>query len=207
MKYTGNIQPVIPFMLNKDWKLVVRTIVPLIYAEAPVKGEADHSGLGDIEQGFYLAHRKPVGGWIMGGGLELVYPTANEDPLGAGKWSAGPSALLLRQEHGFTYGIKADHLWSYAGEDNRANVSATYLQPFVSFTTKHQTSFGLNTESTYNWEAGQWSVPLNVSVTQLLKFGKQPVSIQLGYRYYAEGPSDGPDWGLRFSVTFLFPKK
>jgi hypothetical protein len=28
----------------------------------------------------------------------------------------------------------------------------------------------------------------------------------LAYRYYAEGPSDGPEWGLRFTVTFLFPK-
>ena len=29
----------------------------------------------------------------------------------------------------------------------------------------------------------------------------------LGERYYAERPSGGPDWGLRFGVTFLFPKK
>lgn len=27
-----------------------------------------------------------------------------------------------------------------------------------------------------------------------------------GYRYYAEKPSGGPDWGLRFTVTFLFAK-
>ena len=162
--------------------------------------------MGDIEQGFYLARRQPVDGWIMGGGLELTYPTATENALGAGKWSAGPSMLVLRQEHGFTYGIKADHLWSYAGAPHRPNVSTTGLQPFVSFTTKHFTSFGLNAESTYNWQASQWSVPLNVSVSQLLKFGKQPVSVQLGYRYYAEGPNSGPDWGLRFSVTFLFPK-
>ena len=71
---------------------------------------------------------------------------------------------------------------------------------------KHFTSFGLNAESTYNWQASQWLVPVNVSVTQLLKFGKQPVSIQLGYRYYAEGSNSDPDWGLRFSVTYLFPK-
>ena len=27
-----------------------------------------------------------------------------------------------------------------------------------------------------------------------------------GYRYYAERPAGGPDWGLRFAITFLFPK-
>jgi len=25
-------------------------------------------------------------------------------------------------------------------------------------------------------------------------------------RYYAEKPEDGPDWGLRFATTLLFPK-
>ena len=38
------------------------------------------------------------------------------------------------------------------------------------------------------------------------KVGKMPVAFQVGYRYYAERPHDGPDWGLRFTVTFLFPK-
>ena len=65
----------------------------------------------------------------------------------------------------------------------------------------------MNTESTCNWQDKQWSVPLNFTVQQLVKIGKQPIAFQLGYRYYAETPSGGPDWGLRFTVTFLFPKK
>ena len=28
----------------------------------------------------------------------------------------------------------------------------------------------------------------------------------LGVKYYAEKPSGGPDWGLRFGVTLLYPK-
>lgn len=30
--------------------------------------------------------------------------------------------------------------------------------------------------------------------------------MQQGYRYYAETPTYGPDWGIRFQVSFLFPK-
>jgi len=86
-------------------------------------------------------------------------------------------------------------------------VSATFIQPFFAYSTRTFTTFVVNTESTYDWQARQWSVPLNFQVTQLLKVGKQPISLQLGYRYYAEGPSGGPDWGLRFAVTLLFPKK
>jgi len=80
------------------------------------------------------------------------------------------------------------------------------MQPFLSYTTKTFTTFGVNTESTYDWENSQWTVPLNATVSQLLKIGTLPISLQLGGRYYAERPIGGPDWGLRFTITFLFPR-
>lgn len=49
-------------------------------------------------------------------------------------------------------------------------------------------------------------MPINPFVTQLVKIGKLPVSFQLGGRYYAEKPDGGPDWGLRFTVTLVFPE-
>jgi hypothetical protein len=64
----------------------------------------------------------------------------------------------------------------------------------------------VNTESTYDWENKQWTVPINLFVAQPIKVGKLPVQFTLGGRYYAERPIGGPDWGLRFVVTFLFPK-
>src|SRR5437773_1427447 len=50
MRYTANVQPVVPFSLNKNWNLITRTIVPFIYAESPTPGGADHAGMGDIVQ-------------------------------------------------------------------------------------------------------------------------------------------------------------
>src|SRR6266571_3397345 len=38
MRYTANIQPVIPFSLGGDWNLITRTIVPVIYAEGTTPG-------------------------------------------------------------------------------------------------------------------------------------------------------------------------
>ena len=52
----------------------------------------------------------------------------------------------------------------------------------------------------------QWTVPINLSVSQLVKLGRAPLQLSLGYRNYVEKPAGGPDWGLRFVVTFLFPK-
>jgi hypothetical protein len=201
-----NIQPVIPVSLNQDMNVIIRTIVPLIDSESPIRGGDDTRGLGDIAQSFFFSPKEPMAGWIVGFGPVFLYPTATEDNLGNKKWGAGPTAVLLRQESGFTYGLLTNHIWSFAGDDERTNVSATYLQPFFSYTTKTYTSFGVNTESTYDWENSQWSVPINFTLTQMLKIGGQPLSLQLGYRNYTEVQEGGPDWGLRFAITFLFPK-
>jgi len=115
--------------------------------------------------------------------------------------------VFLRQEHGFTYGALVNHIWSVAGEGGRDDVSSTFLQPFLSYTTAKQTTFVLNTESTYDWEHEQWTVPINLAAAQLLKLGKMPFQFQLGGRYYMEGPSGNPEWGIRATVTLLFPKK
>ncbi len=112
--------------------------------------------------------------------------------VGFGAWGAGPTAVLLKQDSGWTYGALVNHVWSYEGwGDNEVN--ATFLQPFVTYTTKTFTTFGVNTESTYDWQAHQWSVPLNFSVAQLLKLGNQPVQFTIGGKYYADSPEGGPD--------------
>ena len=110
MRYTANVQPVIPFSISKDWNLITRTIMPFIYAESPTPGGADHSGLGDITQTFFFSPQAPVGGWILGAGPVAVWPTATDSALGAGRWCAGPAAVALRQEHGFTYGMMANQI-------------------------------------------------------------------------------------------------
>jgi hypothetical protein len=205
-RYTMTVKPVIPFSLGSSYNLITRTIVPYIASESPVIGGDRVTGLGDINQSFFFSPKDTVGGWIVGFGPLFLYPTASIEALGSEKWSAGPTGVALKQDNGFTYGMLFYHIWSFAGNDKRADVSATYLQPFVSYTTKTYTSFSVNTESTYDWESDQWTVPINVSVSQMLKLGGQPLSLQLGYCYYAETPDNGPDWGLRFTITFLFPK-
>jgi hypothetical protein len=204
---TINVQPVIPFSIGEDWNVISRTIVPIIDAESPVSGGSDESGLGDIVQSFFFSPKQPTeSGWIWGAGPALLLPTASDSALGSEKWGAGPTAVVLKQANGWTYGALANHLWSYAGEDDRADVNATFVQPFLSFTTKKQTTLMLNTESTYDWDGDQWTVPINFAVSQLLKVGGKPLSFAVGYREYVEAPSGGPEWGLRFVLTFLFPK-
>jgi hypothetical protein len=206
-KLTVLIKPVIPFSLNSKWNLITRTLLPVIYAEAPAAGLDSTSGLGDISPSFFLSPKDLVGGWIMGAGPVLLFPSATEKTLGSEKWGAGPTAVIAKQQNGFTYGLLANHIWSFAGDHDRNDISATLLQPILTYTTKKTyTTFGVNTESTYDWKSEHWTIPINLTVAQMVKIGGMPIQFQLGWRYYADKPDGGPDWGLRFTVTFLFPK-
>ena len=208
-KWQLNVQPVIPVSINEDWNLISRTILPLISQDNVAPGAGSQSGTGDITQSLFFSPKKPgASGWIWGAGPALLLPAGSEDRLTADKWGIGPTAVFLKQGNGWTYGTLANHIWSVVGEDNRADVSSTFLQPFLSYTTKSYTTFGVNTESSYNWKSEEWSVPVNLYVSQLLKIGGQPLTLSAGARYWADSPAGaGPEgWGGRLAVTFLFPK-
>ena len=207
-RWTLNIQPVIPFELNPDWNLISRTILPVTTQQDIFPGAGSQDGIGDVVQSLFFSPRKPTaGGWIWGAGPVFLLPTGSDRLLTADKWGIGPTGVALKQVGQWTYGALANHIWSVAGKDDRADVSATFVQPFVSYVTHTKTTFSLSTESTYDWKNSQWTVPVNFSVSQLLKVGNQPISIGAGVRYWADSPVTGPHgWGARLSLTFLFPK-
>jgi hypothetical protein len=207
MNYTANVQPVIPFSINDKLNLITRTIIPITYAESTVPGGNSTTGLGDIQQSFFISPEKLINGWIMGAGPIFLYPSATKYALGQQKWGAGPTAILLKQEKiGWTRGILAHHLQSFAGTYTSPTVSSSYLQPFLSYTTHAYTTFGMNSESTYNWQSREWTVPVNAWVSQLVKLNNVPIQFLLGGRYYPQKPNGTADWGLRFTVTFAFPE-
>lgn len=203
-----NVQPVIPFSINAEWNLISRTIVPIAWQNDIAGPSGDQFGLGDTVQSLFLSPAAPTqSGIIWGAGPVFLFPTATDPLLGGEKWGVGPTAVALKQSGGWTVGMLANHIWSVAGDGGRADISTTFMQPFVSYTTPDAWTFGLNTESTYNWTTDEWAVPLNASIAKLVVIDKQPISIGAGVRYWAESPANGPDGlGFRTVVTFLFPK-
>ena len=203
-----NIQPVIPFSMSENWNIITRTIVPLINQDDIPSSGMGESGLGDIVASQFFSPKAPsADGWVWGVGPVWSLPTATEDSLGSGKLGLGPTAVALKQQGPWTYGALFNHIWSVAGEDDRADVNSTFLQPFVAYVTGTHTTFSLNTESTYDWESEEWSVPINFLVAQMLKIGGLPIQIAAGVRYWADSSEGGPeDWGARLQFTFLFPK-
>ena len=202
------IQPVIPFSLNNDWNLITRTLIPLVDQKGFPVAALNESGLSDTTASFFFSPKSPTAdGWIWGAGPVFLLPTATQDAIGTEKWGLGPTGVALRQTGPWTVGILAGHVWSVAGNDSRADISSTTLQPFFSYTTRSHTTFGAYTESAYDWKGEQWQVPLIVQAGQLFKIGSQVMQLSLAGKYWAKAPDDGPEgWGLRLQLTFLFPK-
>lgn len=205
---TINIQPVIPIEINADWNLISRTILPVVFQNDIYPGAGSQSGTGDTVASAFFSPKAPTaGGWIWGVGPALLLPTGSNRLLTADKWGVGPTGLVLKQQNGWTYGALVNHIWSFAGNSDRSDISSTFLQPFLSYGTPTAWTFAINTESFYDWENEQWSVQLNATVTKVTKFGSQLVSIGGGVRYWADSPESGPhDVGFRLIVTLLFPK-
>ena len=207
-RFLLNFQPVMPFAINNKWNLIARLIVPYIGQPALVPGGEPTSGVGDILFSGFFSPSQP-GKFIWGVGPVLQMPTTADPFLGSEKWAIGPTALILKQSGGWTYGMLFNHVWSFAGDDERPDVNQTFLQPFLSYTTKTAYTFSVNTESVANWEASagnEWTVPLNFQVSKLLKLGKRPISVGVGTGYFVDQPDGGPKWKVRAVLTLLFPK-
>lgn len=203
-----NLQPVIPFSIGENWNLISRTIIPLVSLEGIPPGAGRTRGVGNVVQSFFFSPKAPTaGGRIWGVGPVFQLPTSSDDLLGPQQLGAGLTAVGLVQKNGWTLGALADHIWSVNKEDEYGESSATFLQPFVSYSTPRGTSVTLNTESTDDWINEEWSVPVNLSVAQIVKISGQPVQLFAGVRYWADSAPNGPtDWGARMGVTYLFPK-
>jgi hypothetical protein len=206
-RFTLNVQPVVPISLNDDWNVISRTILPLISQDDVIEGESE-SGTGDTLQSLFFSPKAPTAsGWIVGAGPAFLLPTASDEVLGSDQWAIGPTIVALKQtDDGLTYGALWNYLISVAGDDDRADVNSTFIQPFLAKAFPGGRTATINLESTYDFEGKPWTVPVNLVYSKVTKFGNQMVSFAGGARYYLESPPGGPDCGLRFVVTLLYPK-
>jgi len=88
-----NIQPVIPVGLSKNWNLINRAIMPVIYQPELVPGEGSTTGLGDTTYTGFISPKAP-GKLIWGAGPVISLPTSTDDALASGQWAAGPVVVL-----------------------------------------------------------------------------------------------------------------
>jgi hypothetical protein len=204
-----NFQPVVPIRLSAKWNLIQRVIIPVLSQPPLAPGGESTFGLGDILASSFFS---PVESKIIWGvGPALSVPISTDPALGSEKWSIGPTFVILKQSGPWTYGVLWNQIWSFAdaGGTEAPDVSQMFTQPFLAYTNKKAVTFTINSETTTNWKAPdgeEWTIPVNLMVAKLSKFGPFPASYQFALGYYIDSPEGGPSWKIRAVFTLLLPK-
>lgn len=205
---TLNLQPIVPMSVSEDWKIISRTIVPLIRQDSPHPSRWETSGLGDTAQSFFLSPKALTkNGWDWGAGVVVRAPTASDPRLGADQWAVGPTAVAVKLTgNGWVVGALANHLWSLSGESHVPAINHSFVQPFFTKGLGGPYSLSGNLESNYDWNRKRWHIPANLLLGKLTRVGNQRLLLQGGLRYQLVAPANAGDWGVRLMVTFLYPQ-
>lgn len=207
-RFQLNIQPVIPVKINEDWNVISRTVLPVIYQQYSGSNKSDDWGVGDITQSFFFTPTpKTANDLIIGFGPVIYLPTASEKAFGPDQYGLGPTAVIAKQKSGWTVGALANHIWAVEKEDGAEGINNTFLQPFINYTTPTSVTYSLNTESTYDWNSDDYTIPINLTATKIVKVDKQLISVGGGFRYWAhDTEASAKDFGVRLIASFIFPK-
>jgi len=208
-QHTMNIQPVYPTQIGGGWSLIHRVIVPVVSSPAASPGQERKNGLGDmVYEGFFSP--APAGGLIWGAGPILQMRTASDDRLGSGKWALGPAVVALQQEGRWSLGALVTQVWSFAGADDRADVSQMQIQPVINYRINAQHAIAYAGTIVADWKrdsGNRWTVPLGATYSMLTKpAGFVPVNYIVGIGRNVVRPENAGDWLFRFQVNFILSK-
>lgn len=216
--YFLNVNPVVPVTVG-NWNLINRALIPaLVSVDGYIEGTDQipqgspgrdrKTGLGDMNYSLFFSPAA-ASKVIWGVGPSINLPTATDDQLGSGKWSGGPTAVLLLQPKPWSLGVLGRQLWSFAGDDDQAHVNQFLIEPFVNYNLKGGWYLITDMIVTANWNAPsdqRWTIPLGGGIGKLFTIGKQPINSRIEAYYNIEKPDNAPDWQVLFTFQFLFPK-
>jgi len=192
---------------KEHWDQNITSHVHSADPDGPVE---ETSGLGDLLViDLFLPKRAEWGTW--GIGPIAIFPTASDDRLGQGKWQLGPAAVVLYSGiKNWQFGGLVQNPISIAGDSDRNAVSTLLVQPIATRHFKDGWYAGWGEiPFSYEWLNGDYNIPLNMRLGRVTKLGNAPVNMFIEPFYtpssfQREGQSE---WGIKFNLTFLFPKK
>ncbi len=142
----------------------------------------------------------------FGIGPQITAPTAIEDELGSGKWSAGFANVLFNaSDPKFQWGYLLTWQASFAGDDDRADVNAGAFQPFLFYQLGDGWYLRSSGVWTYDFETDNYAIPIGLGVGKVIKLESTVVnmSVEPQYSVVHEGPGQ-PEWGIFAGVNFQF---
>jgi hypothetical protein len=211
------IQPVMPIPVNKKTGLILmnRPALPIFFrdpvprknAMGDMSGFSYDSGIGDltIQTALGKMAHTDFGSLMWGIGSVLIFPTASEDSLGSEKYSAGPVVMMVGFTKKYSLGAMLDQVWSYAGNNNRDNISRTQFQIFYYLQLGHGWQIGDNPTWTFksNADSGeQYDIPVGLGIFKTTYIFGTPWRFGITPRYNLKSyDSWGNNWGISFTIT------
>ncbi len=225
---TTLIQPVMPFQLTDNVKLIFRPVIPInsfetvdsIVPNGPIGSAPDRNdfdvglqretGLGDIVLWTAFATNEMAAPPnIFGAGITTMLDTASEKELGTGQNSMGPMALAVHVDDSWIYGTVVQHWWTVDGDKDRDDVSLTDIQYIGRYRYSKNTNIGFSPNIRYNWKAeasDRWTIPIGIGIDTMIKMGPLPVKVGMELYHYIKKPDKfGPDWQIRFFFVPVVP--
>ena len=194
VKYTLNIQPVIPVSISKSLNLINRDILPVVSQYNIISEGSFQSGISDaVVSNFFSPAKSDI---IWGIGPVFLIPTATDELLGTEKFGIEPTGVILKQTKSTTIGALFNQIWSVAGKENRSDVSQFYLNPFFSLNYKSGATITFNFEYTRNWENEISFATISPTFSAVTKIGNQPLSVGFAPRMVIYS-NDRPAYGMR----------
>ena len=206
-QYTLAFRPTMASDVSRNWTMVSRFDVPFIYRPGLDSGSPDDHGLGDIQ---YESFYGPAGWrriyWGVGPLFEI--PSATDSGLGTQKWSAGIGGTAAYVSGAWVAGLRANHLWSFAGSgDQDVNRSTSEYVAYYNFS--HGWWVGTDPENTADWEQpadSVWTVPVGGGFGKVVSKGKYAFNLKFEGYYFVEQPTTGAEWTAAFEIEWLFDK-
>ncbi len=196
-------QPVLPFPMNSTDNLFIRPAIAYVW-DQPVFNTATNSfdtvsGWADV--GFDIAYGRTIpldsGQLIVVGGLQGTIPTYSD--VSGEQWRLGPEAAVFYIAEKGYLGAFPQHQWDIDGD---YDYSRTVLELQAGLFLKNSWTVYTDSKFAYDWETEDWTLPLNLSVRKVVKFGNTPVKIDVGIDYYLDQNDQfGQDWALNVSFA------
>jgi len=138
----------------------------------PTSSGETESGLGDLNAFAAYIFSKPEATRMLGVGPLLVAPTATDDALGSGKWQAGAAFVIFDfASPKLQYGGLATYQRSFAGDDDRSDVSSMILQPLVFWQLGKGTYLRSSPAWVFDFENETYAVPFGLGIGKVVKSG------------------------------------
>jgi hypothetical protein len=172
--------------------------MPLAAFDSPGVEEA---GLGDLNLRGRV--QRQIGRWTFIAGAEAVLPTATDDTLGSGKFQLNPTVVAVYSFSAQTFIVAAaKHLFSLAGESDRADIAQGQYRIILAHTTASGWWFLADPQLWIDYGNEQ-----RLHFAPELEIGKM-VGTQTGVWLRGGGHLGGDwekdDWSISAGIRFIF---